>query len=256
MESIDTMRTLAPCRFGIVLLLSAVAGSAQTTSDSPAAPGSESLGRELLDDLTPSVPPVVPKRQPNTRQQTDGTQSPAAPRFDDLGEDIGQPSGPLPLVRVRQGMQQAESLLVKASSEEEASTLQQAGEVQRQVVSQLDRLIAELAKQCQGGQCPPSDQPPQPGQRSAAKPGKTANKSSGGKTAARDSSDPLNRTGAKPVDTGDVDGLMKDLWGHLPERYREQMMQSFSDEFLPKYELEIEQYYRRLSEEREDSEME
>ena len=27
------------------------------------------------------------------------------------------------------------------------------------------------------------------------------------------------------------------------------MMQSFSDEFLPKYELEIEQYYQRLSEE-------
>jgi hypothetical protein len=38
------------------------------------------------------------------------------------------------------------------------------------------------------------------------------------------------------------------LWGHLPERQREQMLQSFSDEFLPKYELEIEQYYRRLSE--------
>jgi hypothetical protein len=27
------------------------------------------------------------------------------------------------------------------------------------------------------------------------------------------------------------------------------MLQSFSDDFLPKYELEIEQYYRRLSEE-------
>ena len=43
--------------------------------------------------------------------------------------------------------------------------------------------------------------------------------------------------------------MVKALWGHLPERSREQMLQSFSDEFLPKYELEIEQYYRRLSEE-------
>jgi hypothetical protein len=256
MEWIGPMSILAPCSFGIVLLLFAVAGSAQTTSDSPAAPGSESLGRELLDDLTPSVPPVVPKRRSSTRQQTDGTQSPAAPRFDDLGEDIGQPSGPLALVRVRQGMQRAESLLEKTGSATDASMLQQVGDVQRQVVSQLDQLIAELSKQCQGGQCPPSDQPPKPSQRSAAKPGKTANKSSGGKTAARDSSDPLNRTDAKSVDTGDIDGLIKDLWGHLPERYREQMMQSFSGEFLPKYELEIEQYYRWLSEEREDSEME
>jgi hypothetical protein len=30
------------------------------------------------------------------------------------------------------------------------------------------------------------------------------------------------------------------------------MLQSFSDEFLPKYEVEIEQYYRRLSEEQSD----
>ncbi len=43
--------------------------------------------------------------------------------------------------------------------------------------------------------------------------------------------------------------MVKALWGQLPERSREQMLQSFSDEFLPKYELEIEQYYRRLSEE-------
>ena len=42
---------------------------------------------------------------------------------------------------------------------------------------------------------------------------------------------------------------MKSLWGNLPVRSREQMLQSFSDEFLPKYEIEIEQYYRRLSEE-------
>ena len=50
--------------------------------------------------------------------------------------------------------------------------------------------------------------------------------------------------------------MVKDLWGHLPERSREQMLQSFSDEFLPKYELEIEQYYRRLSEEQGESSVE
>jgi hypothetical protein len=46
----------------------------------------------------------------------------------------------------------------------------------------------------------------------------------------------------------DVNELAKGLWGHLPERSRDEMLQSFSDEFLPKYELEIEAYYRRLSE--------
>ena len=34
----------------------------------------------------------------------------------------------------------------------------------------------------------------------------------------------------------------------FPERVREQMLQSHDDEFLPKYELEIEQYFRRLAE--------
>ena len=87
-------------------------------------------------------------------------------------------------------------------------------------------------------------QPPKPGQN--PKPGKPG---AAGRTAARDSTDRLDSSSAKPVDKGEVNEMVKALWGHLPERSREQMLQSFSDEFLPKYELEIEQYYRRLSEE-------
>jgi hypothetical protein len=45
--------------------------------------------------------------------------------------------------------------------------------------------------------------------------------------------------------------LLKKLWGHLPLRSREQMLQSFSPEFLPMYELELEKYYRRLAEEQD-----
>jgi hypothetical protein len=52
---------------------------------------------------------------------------------------------------------------------------------------------------------------------------------------------------------GDREQLLKDFWGHLPPHAREQMLQSHSDEFLPQYELEIEQYYKRLSEENENS---
>ena len=70
-----------------------------------------------------------------------------------------------------------------------------------------------------------------------------------GNEPARESSDRLDRDSAKQPEKGDVNELVKELWGHLPERSREQMMQSFSEEFLPKYEREIQQYYRRLSEE-------
>jgi hypothetical protein len=202
--------------------------------------GIESLGRELLDDLTPEI----------LRRQEMPAQNPHAPnpRFGDLGEDIGGSSGPLSLARVRQRMREAESLLAGQQTVSGDDTLQQAASTQQEVVKQLDQLIAELSKQCQGGQCQPSDQPPKPSQRSQSKPGKTGRSAGRGQTAARDSNARLDQTSSQPADKPDRETLAKELWGHLPERSREQMLQSFSGEFLPKYELEIEQYYRRLSE--------
>jgi len=240
--------------FSVVLLVvSRTLAAEAAPSDSS---GVESLGSELLDDLAPNAfdKPAV--------QPDDSTDNPAtehrdpttfAPRFDDLGEDIGQPSGSLSLARVRMGMQQAQSLLAAKQAAADAPTFQQAGEAQQQVVAQLDKLIAELSKQCKNCQCNSPGQSPKPSQRSQKKPGKSSSAASSGKTAARDSTDRLDSTSAKPVDKGDLEATVKDLWGHLPERSREQMMQSFSEEFLPKYELEIEQYYRRLSEEQVES---
>lgn len=45
------------------------------------------------------------------------------------------------------------------------------------------------------------------------------------------------------------DVLHKDVWGMLPERQRQQMLELPVEEFLPKYELLIEDYFRRLAEE-------
>jgi hypothetical protein len=148
-------------------------------------------------------------------------------------------------------MQRASALLGESIKRSGRHALHQAGTVQRQVVAQLDELIAELSKQCQGGQCPPGEQQPQPSQNGQPKPASSQSSASRGSTAARDSSDPLNRTQAEPAEKADVHELAKGLWGHLPQRRRDEMLQSFSDEFLPKYELEIEAYYRRLSEEQE-----
>jgi len=46
--------------------------------------------------------------------------------------------------------------------------------------------------------------------------------------------------------------LMKDVWGQLPQHDREQMSQSAPEQFLPKYELLIEKYYKRLAEQQKD----
>jgi hypothetical protein len=47
---------------------------------------------------------------------------------------------------------------------------------------------------------------------------------------------------------------MRQAWGNLPERLREQMMQSSVDGFLPKYERLIEEYFKRLAEDESSSE--
>ena len=42
--------------------------------------------------------------------------------------------------------------------------------------------------------------------------------------------------------------MLKEVWGHLPARVREQMQNSASEQFLSKYEELIEKYYERLTE--------
>ena len=48
--------------------------------------------------------------------------------------------------------------------------------------------------------------------------------------------------------------VIKRLWGELPERDRGKMLLSPGEEFPPKYELLIEEYFRRLSEEKRGAE--
>jgi len=43
------------------------------------------------------------------------------------------------------------------------------------------------------------------------------------------------------------------VWGQLPAKAREQMMQSPPEKFLPKYELLTEKYFKRLAEEQKES---
>ena len=44
--------------------------------------------------------------------------------------------------------------------------------------------------------------------------------------------------------------LMRRIWGQLPDKVRDEMQAPMSEKFLPKYERLIEEYYKRLAEER------
>jgi hypothetical protein len=127
-------------------------------------------------------------------------------------------------------------------------------DVQRQIVDDLDKLIEEARKKA--GQCRSGSSASQPiaGRNPQSQPTAPAGQPSGPQSnnPAADSS-PRPRENEDPperIDTEQVRAIIKELWGELPEQQREQMIESPPEEFLPKYELLIEEYFRRLSEEK------
>src|SRR5438309_1362802 len=104
----------------------------------------ESLGGRLLDDLPPDGQQRIAPQRPEQQLR------PAAPPANGFG--VGGSPASQPLIRVRQGMQSAEVLLAQPGSDSKAGSVRLAGAVQKGVLSDLDKLIADLSKQCQG-QC-------------------------------------------------------------------------------------------------------
>lgn len=241
----------------------ATAGERLQAAPTPAKPKAlEDLGDSLLDDAIlgdlidsardkkgdteksenkpqpqESSPRLVPKVD-ELRRMLDPPKQPAPTEGEDVGES--------PLARISGRMASASQLIAKQNLNGETR------EVQEEIVSELDRLIEKLNKQCQnckkGGQCnkPGSQQTqsstPKPG---AGKPSASQAKSAGA-TESR-----VSAGGGGEAQPGEVaDGeVVKQLWGQLPERLRQQLLQSTADEFLPKYRAELEQYFRRLAEE-------
>ncbi len=113
-------------------------------------------------------------------------------------------------------------------------------QTQRQIVSDLDELIAALVAE----------------QQSAAQRRRNASKtgnqeaSQTGTQAARDSTGQLGKEEPQADETAAMRQAADEIWGHLPERFRRQMQNAGAVEFLPKYRKLIEDYYKRLAEDR------
>jgi hypothetical protein len=114
--------------------------------------------------------------------------------------------------------------------------------MQLSIVAQLAALLEQARSQCQGGQ---SSKPSEAGRAGAGnKPAQTAPRNS--RQTVRDQ----KPAAANPEA---IRQRMHEAWGNLPQRQREQMLQAPVDGFLPKYELLIEEYFKRLSEENDQS---
>ncbi len=176
--------------------------------------GDDPLDAELLEGLAPE--PVL--------EQT-------------AGEDLGAAENPL--LRMAEQMRTVGEWLRAAQV---GSSTQRA---QEEIIANLDQMIAQQQKQCQGsGQKPSASKRP----GAASKPGSSQKPSDTGAQAAADSTDTM-RPGenAQPAGATPQD-LLKKVWGHLPERLRDRMLQNPAERFLPKYEREIEAYFERLAE--------
>jgi hypothetical protein len=142
-----------------------------------------------------------------------------------------------PLVRLNRRMKQVERRIADARGDEKTQRLQ------REIAADLSKLIAQLEWQC--SECKKQSSAssrPQPGQ---PKPSTNPAQQASDKPAQDSSSRTKEKETAK-VDRAKMQEMLKDFWGHLPPHLRQQMEQSANEEFLPKYELEIADYYRSL----------
>ena len=97
------------------------------------------------------------------------------------------------------------------------------------------------------------------GQQNAPRPRQTPNQQPQTKPGDKPSNKPATTSSERPQGNGEAEKVnmdrmrvvIKKLWGELPQHQREQMLQLPIEEFLPKYQTMIEEYFRRLAEEKE-----
>ena len=223
-----------------------VRGADQPPSEPPRPRRAKSLDEQLLEDLSPgSVKRQDAGDEMAEEESTGNERAKSEPRSldEDLldgleGEDILTREEENPLARLNQQMRQVERRIAETQSDEKTQRLQ------HEISDDLNKLIAQLERQC--SQCKKSSSSssnrPRTGQ---PKPGTKAAEQASDKPA-QDSSSRLQDKSTAKVDREKVQAMLKDFWGHLPPHLRQQMEQSANEEFLPKYELEIAEYYRSL----------
>jgi hypothetical protein len=185
-------------------------------------------------------------------------------RYDQLSEEQGhladnvRQSSPSqqeeqnPLVDIGRQMGEVQQRIKQIDSGSATQTLQ------GRIVADLDGLIQQARKTA--GSSPPSaaQSPPMAARTpdgSAPSPADSAEQQQAGKKPAATSS--TRSSGEAKAGKPNVDetrAAMKRLWGELPEHVRQQMQQLPAEDFPPKYETQIEEYFRRLTEEKPTNE--
>ena len=204
------------------LVLAALAFQFTLADDAPKAqPKStpKSLDAQLLDGLDADLLKDLPGAARPTKEPQPG--QPA---------ETSAATNPLAIVSER--MREVQRRIAGRDTSETTQT------VQKQIEADLAALIEQAKQQCAACKNPGSGH------------GQQAGNTGGNPTPAppRDSTNRVEQGTKEAVETADVKDVLRRFWGHLPDKIRDQMQSSLSEEFLPKYERVIEDYYRRLAE--------
>lgn len=149
-----------------------------------------------------------------------------------------------PLLGIARSMRLAEGLI------DERESGQKTQEIQAEIIADIDTLLKRAKKKCQScsSQCqsvaqrkPPEQPKPSPPKEGSPKP----------KPATTSNAKPGKAEGEMP-DMAEMMAVIKQVWGELPEKERQEMLESSVEEFLPKYADMIERYFKRLAEDRKE----
>jgi hypothetical protein len=159
----------------------------------------------------------------------------------DLG---GKAAADNPLFDLGRRMREAEQRIAATRSDDETQQLQD------RIAADLAKLIKELQRRKKSSSSSPSSKNQQTAEREKVE--QPDSTDAGGQEAASDApaQDSTNLTKNRKAQTPDaaqMEDALKDIWGQLPAHLRQQMEQYAKEELLPKYELQIEEYFRALA---------
>ncbi len=157
-------------------------------------------------------------------------------------EPAGEPEA---LARIASRMREVEALMGEAKSGAPTQAMQ------AEIVNDLDKLIQAACRR--GGQSAAGAAKPKATSGSGkSKPPKPQDQGSANKSKGQPGPGATPQGKPARVDMRQMQGLIKQLWGHLPPKARQQVSQAPVEQFLPKYELLIEQYFKTLAEQQRE----
>lgn len=206
----------------------------------PAAGQEKSLDEQLLDDLKPTAAKTKPAEKPGDKQDKPKT---AQEKLDEQlrrdleGEDLGQEKkDEHPLKKLGREMREVQQ---RIGARDTAEGTQQ---LQKQIAADLKQLIEQAQKKPPGNKSGNNSKPGNNSAQAGSDSGSAASKPG------QESTQRLEQGNTEEVRMNEVKDALRRIWGHLPEKEREEMIGALGEQFLPKYERLIEAFYKRLAE--------